>query len=282
MPPGRLAIGCLPPTETFAEIMDANFLSVVKLTNMILPHMRARDQGHIVFTNSSSGIITRSLEGVSQRGVSNCTDGTKETIALQPLAMIPFPPTNFSPLFPVHACVESIFFTPRRFLFLLLSLPAYFNFGGFNAYATSKVALLSYANLLRQDLRGCGSKGVIITSIHPGYIYTDIHRNISDTLVDASCSRDARVEWHQKGLDVDVAASLIIRAVSRNLEEAWMAVPTGLLQMYIGFYLPQCVRWVRRFSAKKECALSSEYREAVVSQLTGCTSSSDGAAKQAK
>lgn len=28
---------------------------------------------------------------------------------------------------------------------------AYFSFGGFNAYATSKVALLSFANLLRRE-----------------------------------------------------------------------------------------------------------------------------------
>ncbi|KAL8427598.1 hypothetical protein Efla_005773 [Eimeria flavescens] len=52
---GRLSVGCLPPTETFSEVIDANFMSAVKLTNLILPHMRAKDQGHIVFTNSSSG-----------------------------------------------------------------------------------------------------------------------------------------------------------------------------------------------------------------------------------
>ncbi|KAL8435795.1 hypothetical protein ACSSS7_002172 [Eimeria intestinalis] len=55
---GRLSVGCLPPTETFAEVMDANVLSAIKLTNLVLPHMRARDHGHIVFTNSSSGIST--------------------------------------------------------------------------------------------------------------------------------------------------------------------------------------------------------------------------------
>lgn len=198
---GRLAIGCLPPTETFSEVMDVNFLSVIKLTNMLLPHMRARDQGHIVFTNSSS---------------------------------------------------------------------AYFNFGGFNAYATSKVALLSYTNLLRQDLRGCCSKGVMVTSVHPGYIETNIHNNISDPLVDPSCKRDMPVQWNQRGLDVTLASSLILRAVSRNLEEAWLAVPSGLVQMYVGFYLPHFVRFARRFTAKKECTLTSKYRETVVSQLTGC------------
>lgn len=198
---GRLAVGCLPPTETFTEVMDANFFSVIKLTNLLLPHMRARDQGHIVFTNSSS---------------------------------------------------------------------AYFNFGGFNAYATSKVALLSFSNLLRQDLRGCGSKGVMVTSVHPGYIETDIHRNVCDPLVDSTCNRDLHVEWNQKGLDVDFAALLILRAVSRDLEEAWLAVPMGLLRIYVSYYLPQFVRIARRFTAKKECALTSEYREAIVSQLTGC------------
>lgn len=71
------------------------------------------------------------------------------------------------------------------------------------------------------------------------------------------------------GLDVDLASLLILRAVSRDLEEAWMALPTGLLQMYVGFYVPHLVQFVRRFTAKKECALTSEYREAVVSQLTG-------------
>lgn len=198
---GRLAVGCLPPTETFAEVMDANFLSVIKLTNLLLPHMRARDQGHIVFTNSSS---------------------------------------------------------------------AHFNFGGFNAYATSKVALLSFSNLLRQDLRGCGSKGVLVTSVHPGYIETNIHQNLSDPLVDDSCNREVKVKWNQKGLDLDFATSLILRAVSRDLEEAWLAVPVGLLPMYVGYYFPHLVQFARRFTAKKECAITSEYREAIVSQLTGC------------
>lgn len=71
------------------------------------------------------------------------------------------------------------------------------------------------------------------------------------------------------GLDVDLAASLILRAVSRDLEEAWLAVPIGLFQMYLGFYVPQFLRFARRFTAKRECALSSEYRESVISQLTG-------------
>lgn len=72
------------------------------------------------------------------------------------------------------------------------------------------------------------------------------------------------------GLDVDFTALLILRAVSRDLEEAWLAVPMELLQMYISYYLPQVLRIARHFTAKKECALTSEYREAVVSQLTGC------------
>ncbi|KAL8427597.1 hypothetical protein Efla_005772 [Eimeria flavescens] len=201
---------------------------------------------------------------------------------------------------------------------------AYFGFGGFNAYATSKVALLSFANLLRrmslstpsksfiivltswssaiyaaafvsavsrvlqmvgsnapflscglalcaEDLRGCGSKGVLVTSVHPGYIATKLHQNITDPLVDASCDRSANVEWNQNGLDLDVASALILRAVSRDLEEAWMAVPVGMLQMYVGFYLPNFLHFARRFSAKKECAVTSEYREAIVSQLTGCS-----------
>lgn len=207
---GRLALGCLPSTETFSEVMDSNFISVVKLTNLVLPHMRARDEGHIVFTNSSS---------------------------------------------------------------------AYFSFAGYNAYATTKAALLAYTNLLRQDLRGCGSAGVVITSVHPGYIDTNINLNISDPLVDSSCERNVTVKWDQTGLDVDVAAGLILRAVSRDLEEAWLAAPVGLFQMYLGFYLPQFLRFARRFTAKRECALTSEYRESVVSQLTGGNSSNKNKTK---
>ncbi|KAL8449034.1 hypothetical protein Emed_003386 [Eimeria media] len=123
-----------------------------------------------------------------------------------------------------------------------------------------------------QDLRGCGSKGVLVTSVHPGYIATNLHQNITDPLVDATCDRSTSVQWKQHGLDVDVAASLILRAVSRDLEEAWMAVPVGLLQMYLGFYLPNFLYFFRRFSAKKECSITSEYRETVVSQLTKCSS----------
>lgn len=62
---GRLAVGCLPPTETFSEVMDSNFLSVIKLTNLLLPHMRSKNQGHIVFTNSSSGTLKQRPEEVT-------------------------------------------------------------------------------------------------------------------------------------------------------------------------------------------------------------------------
>ncbi|KAL8275970.1 hypothetical protein Esti_000086 [Eimeria stiedai] len=130
-----------------------------------------------------------------------------------------------------------------------------------------------------EDLRGCGSKGVLVTSVHPGYIATNLHQNITDPLVDSSCDRSTSVQWEQNGLDVDVAASLILRAVSRDLEEAWMAVPVGLLQMYLGFYLPNFLYFARRFSARRECAITSEYRETIVSQLTKCSSNISNKAK---
>ena len=53
---GRLAIGCFPSTETIVDVFGVNFFAAVQLTNLLLPHFKQKGSGHIVFTNSSSGL----------------------------------------------------------------------------------------------------------------------------------------------------------------------------------------------------------------------------------
>lgn len=195
---GQLALGCFPSTETCAKVLDANVLSAIRLTNLVLPHMQARDSGNIIFTNSAA---------------------------------------------------------------------AYMFLGGMNAFSTSKAALLSYASILRQDLRGTGSFGVHVTSVHLGCLKTRLSENICDPLVDpALAAKDSRLS--KCGLEVDATVGLLLRAVSRNLEESWIAEPKYLLAMYVAYYLPQFVRFLQPFLAAKQCTAVTEVHERIISELT--------------
>lgn len=150
--------------------MDLNFGASVKLTNLLLPHLETRPRGHVVFTNSSSGAVSS----------------------------LPCDETDSQP--------------PQRDAQRLRGVctpgcAALYNFGGFNAYSTSKVALLNFSRILRrrasarasrerrckyespsakcvvvvfaEDLRGSHSR-VSVTSILPGYVPTNIFKNIYD------------------------------------------------------------------------------------------------------
>jgi NAD(P)-dependent dehydrogenase (short-subunit alcohol dehydrogenase family) len=51
------------PADVVRRIMELNYLSVVSLTQAVLPHMLARGSGHLLVTSSFSGLLGACCRG---------------------------------------------------------------------------------------------------------------------------------------------------------------------------------------------------------------------------
>lgn len=121
-------------------------------------------------------------------------------------------------------------------LVLIGSVSALLPGPGTGAYAASKAAVRSIGETLRVE---CGGTGVSVTTIHPGYVESEIAQVDNDGHFDASRAdkRPARLMWK-----ADRAARVMLRAIARR-EGDYVFTGHGKLGAFAGQHFPGLVEF---------------------------------------
>lgn len=124
-------------------------------------------------------------------------------------------------------------------LVLIGSVSALLPGPGTGAYAASKAAVRSIGETLSVE---CAGSGVSVTTIHPGYVESEIAQVDNDGHFDASRAdkRPARLMWK-----ADRAARVMLRAIARR-ERDYVFTGHGKFGAFAGQHFPGLVQFAMR------------------------------------
>jgi NAD(P)-dependent dehydrogenase (short-subunit alcohol dehydrogenase family) len=133
----------------------------------------------------------------------------------------------------------------RGRLVLLGSVAAYVPGPGTGAYAASKAAVRSIGETLSVE---CAGTGVSVTTVHPGFVESEIARADNQGEFNASRKdmRPARLMW-----PTDRAARVMARAIARR-EREFVFTGHGKLGAFVGQHFPGLVQLVLQRAPRKQ------------------------------
>lgn len=136
-------------------------------------------------------------------------------------------------------------------LVLIGSVAAFLPGPGTGPYGASKAAVRSIGETLAVE---CAGSGVTVTTIHPGFVESEIAQVDNDGRYDASVAdnRPARLMWK-----ADKAARVMAGAIARR-EREFVFTGHGKLGAFVGQHFPSVVQFAMRNAGRRGRRLAAD------------------------